>query len=221
MSTPERPDPAASATTAPADTSSPKPAKPSPRGADLLVWLDMEMTGLDPATCRPIEIATIITDGELELVAEGPNLVIHQSDELLSAMDTWNTEHHRKSGLTKAVRASTLGEAEAMEQTLEFLRGHLDPGLSPCCGNSIGQDRRFLRRYMPELDAFFHYRSIDISTIKELVRRWYNLAPPDKTSAHRALDDIKESIEELRWYRRAVFRGTPVLGEIGIASESQ
>ncbi len=179
----------------------------------------MEMTGLDPATCRPIELATIITDADLEIVAEGPNLVIHQPDELLAAMDHWNTEHHGQSGLTAAVRASTLSEADAMRQTLAFLREHLDPRVSPCCGNSIGQDRRFLRRYMTELDDFFHYRSVDISTIKELVRRWYGVASPEKKTAHRALDDIRESIDELRWYRKVVFRDTPLLGEVGIAHE--
>ena len=178
----------------------------------------MEMTGLDPETCRPIELATIVTDADLEIIAEGPNLVIHQSDELLLAMDSWNTEHHGKSGLTDAVRRSTVTEADAMQQTLAFLREHVDARVSPCCGNSIAQDRRFMRRYMPALDEYFHYRSVDISTIKELVRRWYNLVPPEKKTAHRALDDIKESIDELRWYKKVVFRGSPLLGEIGIAS---
>ena len=211
----------------PDPTTAPAPAAPAPaatdvsrappRGHTLLVWLDMEMTGLDPATCGPIELATIVTDADLEIVAEGPNLVIHQPDELLAAMDSWNTEHHGQSGLTAAVRASTISVRDAMEQTLAFLREHLDPGVSPCCGNSIAQDRRFLRKYMPELDAFFHYRSVDISAIKELVRRWYAIKPPEKQSAHRALDDIKESIEELRWYRNVVFRDAPKLGEIGIA----
>jgi len=178
----------------------------------------MEMTGLDPETCRPIELATIVTNADLEIIAEGPNLVIHQSDELLATMDSWNTEHHGQSGLTEAVRRSTVTEAQAMEQTLAFLREHLDPQVSPCCGNSIAQDRRFLRRYMPALEDFFHYRSVDISTIKELVRRWYNLVPPEKKTAHRALDDIKESIDELRWYQKVVFRNSPLLGEIGIAT---
>jgi len=198
---------------APSDVSN----KPPPRGASLLVWLDMEMTGLDPETCRPIELATIVTDPDLEIVALGPNLVIHQSDALLATMDQWNTEHHGQSGLIEAVRRSTVTEAEAMEATLAFLREHLDARVSPCCGNSIAQDRRFLRRYMPELDEFFHYRSVDISTLKELVRRWYNLVPPEKKTAHRALDDIKESIDELRWYKKVVFRNSPLLGEIGIA----
>lgn len=186
--------------------------KPEPaRGASLLVWLDMEMSGLDPATCRPLELATIVTTAELEIVAEGPSLIIHQSDEVLDAMDAWNTEHHGASGLTAAVKASTVSEAEAEAQTLAFLSQHLDPRVSPLCGNTISQDRRFLRRYMPALDEFFHYRSVDISTIKELVRRWYGISSPPKQTTHRALDDIRESIEELRWYRQTVFRDAPLL----------
>lgn len=173
---------------------------------NLLVWLDMEMSGLDPDKCRPLEIATLITNPALEIVAEGPNLVIHQSDEILAAMDAWNTEHHGDSGLTASVRASTLSEAAAEAETLAFLSQWLDPGVSPLCGNSIGQDRRFLRRYMPTLDAFFHYRNVDISTIKELVRRWYGTTAPPKKTAHRALDDIKESVEELVWYRQNAFK---------------
>lgn len=190
-----------------AETTTPKPA----RGASLLVWLDMEMSGLDPATCRPLELATIVTTAELEIVAEGPSLIIHQSDEVLDAMDAWNTEHHGASGLTAAVKASTVSEAEAEAQTLAFLSQHLDPRVSPLCGNTISQDRRFLRRYMPALDEFFHYRSVDISTIKELVRRWYGISSPPKQTTHRALDDIRESIEELRWYRQTVFRDVPLL----------
>lgn len=186
--------------------------KPEPaRGASLLVWLDMEMSGLDPAICRPLEIATIVTTAELEIVAEGPSLIIHQPDHVLDAMDAWNTEHHGSSGLTAAVKASTISEAEAEAQTLAFLAKYLDPRVSPLCGNTISQDRRFLRRYMPALDEFFHYRSVDISTIKELVRRWYGLSSPPKQTTHRALDDIRESIEELRWYRQAVFRDAPLL----------
>lgn len=202
-----------------AEAPPPTPA-PSPRGANLLVWMDMEMSGLDPATCRPLEIATLITDADLEIIAEGPSLIIHQPDEVLAAMDKWNTEHHGDSGLTAAVRASTITEAQAEQATLDFLAGWLDPRVSPLCGNTISQDRRFLRRYMARLDEFFHYRSVDISTIKELVRRWYGLAPPAKQTTHRALDDIKESVEELRWYKRVVFRTSPLLGEIGLASTS-
>ncbi len=181
------------------------------RDPTLLVWLDMEMSGLDPATCRPLEVATIVTNAALEIVAEGPNLVIHQPDEVLAAMDAWNTQHHGDSGLTAAVRASAIGEREAELQTIAFLAQYLPPGASPLCGNTISQDRRFLRRYMPELDGFFHYRSVDISTIKELVRRWYGLSSPPKATAHRALDDIRESIDELRWYRQVVFRDEPAV----------
>ena len=171
-----------------------------------LVWLDMEMTGLEPEICQPIEIATLVTNGELEILAEGPNIVIHQPDEVLAAMDAWNTEHHGLSGLTDAVRASRVTCAEAEAATVAFLMQWLPPKMSPLCGNTVAQDRRFMRRYMPNLDAYFHYRHVDISTIKELVRRWSGLTPPPKQTNHRALDDIKESVEELRWYRQVVFR---------------
>ena len=177
--------------------------------ADLLVWMDLEMTGLDPARERIIEMATLITDGELNLVAEGPELVVHQSDELLAAMDDWNQSHHGASGLIDRVRASTVTEADALAQTLDFLKEHCEPKTAPLCGNSIHQDRRFLRAYMTELDDFLHYRIVDVSSIKELARRWFPAiieAAPPKTETHRALGDIQESIEELRYYRRAVFR---------------
>ncbi len=187
----------------------PASAAPPVRGTDMLVWLDMEMSGLDPATCRPLEIATIVTNGALEVIAEGPNLIIHQPDEVLAAMDAWNTEHHGQSGLSDAVRKSTISEREAELQTLAFIAQHVEPRVSPLCGNTISQDRRFMRRYMPELDNYLHYRSVDISTIKELVRRWYGLQSPPKKTAHRALDDIRESIDELRWYRKTVFRDIP------------
>lgn len=186
------------------------PLKPM-RDPTLLVWLDMEMSGLDPATCRPLEIATIVTNANLDIVAEGPSLIIHQPDDVLDAMDAWNTEHHGSSGLTAAVKASTISETEAETLTIAFLAEHLDAKVSPLCGNTISQDRRFLRRYMPALDEFFHYRSVDISTIKELVRRWYGVSSPPKQTSHRALDDIRESIEELRWYKKTVFRDTPFL----------
>ncbi len=179
--------------------------------ATRLVWLDMEMTGLDPDTCRPIEIATLITNGALEIIAEGPNFVIHQPDDLLSAMDSWNTEHHGKSGLTDAVRASRVSCADAEAGTIAFLSQWVPMKASPLCGNTVAQDRRFLRRYMPALEAFFHYRHVDISTIKELVKRWYGLIPPPKQTTHRALDDIKESVDELRWYRQVVFRDVPLV----------
>lgn len=172
-----------------------------------LVWIDMEMSGLDPSTCRILEIATIITDGELNIVAEGPDLVVHQADAVLDAMDDWCTRHHGESGLTAQVRTSTIDDAEAERQTLEFLAQHTQPGASPLCGNSVYQDRRFINRFMPGLDAFLHYRLVDVSSLKELSRRWYpELKPPTKRETHRALDDIRESIEELRFYRAQLFR---------------
>jgi oligoribonuclease len=178
----------------------------APFEPDHLVWLDMEMSGLDPETCVPLEIATLVTNGALEVIATGPNLIIHQPDSVLDAMDHWNTEHHGESGLTAAVRASTISCAEAEAATVAFLEQWVRPGTSPLCGNSVGQDRRFLYRYMPRLEDFFHYRTIDVSTVKELVRRWYGRVSPAKKGAHRALDDIHESIAELRWYRETAFR---------------
>jgi oligoribonuclease len=171
-----------------------------------LIWIDMEMTGLEVETCTVLEIATIVTNASLEVLAEGPDLVIHQPDELLVAMDEWNTTTHGRTGLTEAVRRSTISIAEAEARTLEFLSAHCSPGKSPLCGNSIGQDRRFIDRYMPELGRFLHYRSVDVTTIKELARRWYPaLTPPPKADGHRALEDIRASIEELRFYRARVF----------------
>ncbi|MEM1415451.1 MAG: oligoribonuclease [Myxococcota bacterium] len=177
---------------------------------DRLVWIDLEMTGLEPDRDRIIEIAAIVTDGELETVAEGPNLVVHQSDEVLAAMDEWNTTHHGASGLTARVRASTLGEEAAEAEVLAFLRAHCNERTAPLAGNSVHQDKRFLARYMPALDGFLHYRIVDVSTIKELGRRWYPepyAGRPAKKGAHRALDDIRESIDELRYYRKAMFKG--------------
>ena len=173
-----------------------------------LVWIDLEMTGLDPEQERIIEMATIITDEQLELVAEGPVIAIHQSDELLDAMDEWCTRTHGESGLTQRVRESRVSEAEAEQQTLAFLKEYLPAGTSPLCGNSIGQDRRFLVKYMPELEAFFHYRNLDVSTIKELARRWRPdvLEGVKKKGSHLALDDIRDSINELRHYRVQFFR---------------
>jgi len=172
-----------------------------------LVWIDLEMSGLDPDTCEVLEIATLITDGELELIAEGPDLVIHQPDPVLTAMDAWCTQQHGNSGLTAQVRASNISLAEAEARTLEFVRAHCQPGRSPLCGNSIGHDRRFLLRHMPQLAAFLHYRSVDVSSVKELARRWYpDVPPPRKGETHRALDDIRESIAELRHYRANIFR---------------
>lgn len=173
---------------------------------DHLIWLDMEMSGLDPETCMPLEVATIVTDGELNVLAEGPNVVIWQPDEVLEAMDEWNTNHHTSSGLVNSVRASQISLKQADEMTVAFLERWTEPGMSPLCGNSIGQDRRFIRRYMPRLEQHLHYRMVDISSLKELVRRWYGLVPPPKQESHRALSDVHESIEELRFYRRVVFR---------------
>ncbi len=172
-----------------------------------LVWMDLEMSGLDPERCTILEIATIITDAELAVIAEGPDLVIHQDDAVLDAMDEWCTKHHGDSGLTAAVRASTVSLAQAERLTLEFVAAHCPPRASPLCGNTIWQDRRFLVRYMPTLDAHLHYRLVDVSTIKELARRWYpDVAAPPKSDSHRALDDIRESIAELGFYRRQLFR---------------
>jgi len=175
---------------------------------DLLVWMDLEMSGLDPERNIILEIATLITDAELQVVAEGPVAAIHQPDAVLDGMDDWNREHHGASGLTARVRASRLSMADAETQTLAFVRRHCTERSSPLCGNSIHQDRRFLVRYMPQLDAALHYRNIDVSTVKELVRRWYPTGPtpPEKRHAHLALDDIRESIAELRFYRQHVFR---------------
>ncbi len=173
------------------------------KAADNLIWIDLEMTGLNPVKHRIIEIATIVTDSQLNVLAEGPSLVIHQDESQLLAMDEWCTRTHGESGLTQRVRASSLDEAEAQSQTLDFLSGYLDPGQSPMCGNSIGQDRRFLDRYMPELEAFFHYRNLDVSSLKELARRWAPevYAGVKKASRHLALDDIRDSIAELAYYR--------------------
>lgn len=175
--------------------------------SDKLVWIDLEMTGLDPEQERIIEIATIVTDSELNTVAEGPVLAVHQSDELLEAMDEWCTKTHGDSGLTRRVRESRISEADAEQQTIDFLKQHLEAGQSPLCGNSIGQDRRFLVRYMPGLEAFFHYRNLDVSTIKELARRWRPdvLKGVQKKGSHLALDDIRDSINELRHYREQFF----------------
>ncbi|MDQ6969575.1 MAG: oligoribonuclease [Mariprofundus sp.] len=172
-----------------------------------LVWMDLEMTGLDPDKETIIEIATIITDSEMNILAEGSSLVIHQPDSRLDAMDEWNTTHHGASGLTARVKKSQLGMREAEIQTLDFIKQYVPAGVSPLCGNSVHQDRRFLLPYMPELEAYLHYRNIDVSTIKELSRRWYpKMRPPRKQAAHLALVDIRESIEELCWYRQHLFR---------------
>lgn len=167
----------------------------------------MEMTGLQPDADRILELALLLTNGELELVAEGPVLVVHQPDEVLAAMDSWNQNTHKKSGLIERVRASKLAEADAERLALEFLGKHVPPNVSPMCGNSICQDRRFLARWMPRLEAHFHYRNLDVSTLKELVRRWKPEAAKGftKEGKHEALADIYDSLEELRYYRRTVF----------------
>ena len=169
-----------------------------------LIWIDLEMTGLDSERERIIEIATVVTDANLNVLAEGPSLVVHQQDTLLDAMDEWNRNQHGGSGLTQLVRNSQISEAQASAATIDFLRQWVPAGASPMCGNSIGQDRRFLVRYMPELAAFFHYRNLDVSTLKELVRRW----KPElengfvKKGSHLAMDDVYDSIAELAYYRK-------------------
>ena len=171
-----------------------------------LIWIDMEMTGLTPDSDRIIEIAMLVTDAQLGLVAEGPVLVVHQPDEVLDAMDNWNKSTHKKSGLIDRVRASTLSEADAERAALDFLESHVPANNSPMCGNSICQDRRFLARWMPKLEAHFHYRNLDVSTLKELVRRWKPelLKGFSKEGKHEAMADILESIEELKFYRKSV-----------------
>lgn len=168
-----------------------------------LIWLDLEMTGLDPDTDVIIEIATIVTDAELNILAEGPVFAVHQSDETLAGMDDWCTNQHGKSGLTERVRQSQVNEAQAEQASIDFLSQWVDDRASPMCGNSICQDRRFLYRYMPKLEAFFHYRNLDVSTLKELARRWKPEALEGfkKSATHLALDDIRESIAELKHYR--------------------
>lgn len=172
-----------------------------------LVWMDLEMTGLDPDANVIIEIATVITDSQLELIKEGPVFAIHQSEAELAKMDEWNRTHHGDSGLTERVRRSTVDTAAAEQATLAFLREHVAENTAPLCGNSIHQDRRFLYRHMPALEAYLHYRIVDVSTVKELAKRWNPAATEGfvKREAHLALDDIRESIEELRHYRERFF----------------
>ena len=170
---------------------------------DNLIWLDMEMSGLNTETDKVLEVATVVTDPNLNIIAEGPVIVIHQSDEILNAMDAWNQSTHSKSGLIEKVKRSSFDEAYAEETTIEFLKKHIAPNKSPMCGNSICQDRRFMAKHMPSLENYFHYRNLDVSVFKELSRRW---SPSlyqgfKKTSKHEALSDIYESIEELKYYR--------------------
>ena len=174
---------------------------------DNLIWIDLEMTGLYPETDVIIEIATVVTDKDLNFIAEGPELAIHQPAETMAAMDDWNTNQHGGSGLTQRVIASPISTRDAELATIEFLQHHVDKGASPICGNSIGQDRRFLVKYMPELEDYFHYRNLDVSTIKELAKRWRPAALDgfDKKGSHLALDDVKDSIAELAHYRKTFF----------------
>lgn len=173
-----------------------------------LIWLDMEMSGLDPDRDRILEVAMVVTNQTLETVAEAPVLVVHQPDAVLDAMDSWNKATHARSGLVEKVRASTLDEAVAEAQMLAFLENHVPPRTSPICGNSICQDRRFLARHMPRLEAYFHYRNLDVSVLKELARRWHPQVAAGlvKQGKHEALADVYESIEELRYYRDRFLR---------------
>ncbi len=175
-----------------------------------LIWVDMEMTGLIPEQHRVIEIATIITDSELNELAVGPVIAVNQSDAELGAMDDWNTTHHTQSGLVERVRKSEYNEQRAVDETLAFLAEWVPAGASPMCGNSICQDRRFMARHMPELETYFHYRNLDVSTVKILANRWRpDLSGPTKKTAHLALEDIRESVEELRYYRTHFLRLQP------------
>ena len=173
-----------------------------------LVWIDLEMTGLDPARHVIVEIATLVTDPDLNILAEGPNLAVRRTEDELARIEEWSARTHAASGLLDRVRASGTDAAEAERLTLSFLSEWVPDGASPLCGNSVHQDRRFLRREMPGLDAYFHYRIVDVSTIKELAKRWYPKAPPPpkKPEAHLALGDVRESVAELKWYREHLFK---------------
>lgn len=178
----------------------------SNKKSDKLIWIDLEMTGLDPDKDVILEIATIVTDNSLNTISEGPVIAINQPSFVLSGMDQWNTDHHRKSGLTQRVIDSGISCQAAEQMTLTFLKQHLNPKESPICGNSICQDRRFLYRHMPQLEAFFHYRNLDVSTIKELYSRWHPKRETfKKTNQHLAINDIRESIEELKYYQSCFF----------------
>ena len=177
----------------------------------MLIWMDLEMTGLDPERHVIVEIATLVTDDDLHIIAEGPDLVIHQPDSALAHMDDFVTNMHITSGLLDLIKTSTVTEAEAMQQTLDFIKQHSpEPQTIPLCGNSIRTDRTFLAKYMPDIDNWLHYRIVDVSTIKELVKRWYpgleHARPKSEGVTHRAMDDVRDSIEELKFYREKAFR---------------
>jgi oligoribonuclease len=176
--------------------------------ADNLVWIDLEMTGLDPKKCTILEIGVVVTTGNLDVVAEGPSIAIRHSEKVLSSMEPWSRYHHKKSGLTDECRGSAVSLKKAEAAVLDFVRAHCKPRTAPLCGNTVWQDRRFLVKYMPKLESHLHYRVIDVSSIKELVQRWYgdgHKMPRQKKQTHRVLQDIRESIEELRFYRQKVF----------------
>ncbi|CAH1797175.1 unnamed protein product, partial [Owenia fusiformis] len=189
-----------------------KDGRSTPSDKDRLVWVDCEMTGLDIDTCHLIEMACIVTDGNLQTIAEGPNIIIHQSDEILNSMNEWCIEQHGQSGLTQAVRDSKISLQQAEMEMLSFIRQHVPEGKCPLAGNSIHADKKFLDKYMPQFINHLHYRIIDVSTIKELCRRWNPQEfenAPKKANTHRALDDINESIKELMYYRRTIFKQNP------------
>jgi oligoribonuclease len=171
-----------------------------------LIWIDLEMTGLDPEIHVIVEVASIVTDGQLNIVAQGPDTSINHPEHILSSMEEWSREHHQASGLLDRVKASSFNCRRAEEETLDFVSRYCEKGKSPLCGNSVWQDRRFLIKYMPRLEAFLHYRNIDVSSVKELVKNWYPSLPPfEKQKAHLAMSDIEESIKELKYYRENVF----------------
>ena len=179
---------------------------------DPLLWLDLEMTGLDPKKCTVLEIGVIITDGELEVIDEGPAIAIHHSDKVLNGMEPWSRYHHKKSGLTQACRESKIRMKKAEDLVLGFVQKHCKKNTALLCGNTIWQDRRFLVKYMPKLESWLHYRMIDVSSVKELVKRWYptdHKMPREKKQTHRVMEDVRESIDELRYYRKKVFVAHP------------